>query len=381
MPLSAEVQAEEAFINEFDARPDGTPTAPATDPKVAAPVAPAKPAAIAPKDTPASETAPLDGEATDLEPTDEELAKAAGENVDPELAPAEDEPTEIEEVEDEPVSPDARLSDDTRAALAKHGWDPKELADLPPEARSLVEIKLANIDSSFTRAQQEARSYRADEAKYREAEARFRAEQRYATEHPELVIAEMLKKDPSLAEKVGTITDEFGKPMIDAAFDVNVREQRRLALEAELKVEQDKEAVRSANEKILTRSAEMRSYVAVAMDRLGIPLDPDPAVADIDPIWEAVSAAIWAKGAPEARAQGLTPQELDAVILRQRTRLESFASRLKTTKARDVIRARTKDRQVASPAARAGASRGPARPTGAPTPKNDDEFAEQFAGV
>ncbi len=369
MALDPAVQAEEDFTNDYAERANAASGASASGTDAVA--------TEDPEDTPTEETEDPDGDpATDdpeesAENEDDPDAEPDPETAEDDAAPEDDEPEP-----DEDDDPTEALSEDARKALAKHGWSPKEIKDLPPELRGIVTSKLANIDRAFTRAQTEARAYRKEQAATREAMAALHAERRYLEESPAMAIAEIIKKHPELADEINKLVDDFENPRVAHAFDI----ESKTAREEKLKEERTKLAAeddrRKLDESLEERADQVITYVTQAAKKLGLPFQPELGT-EGDALLGAIEGAIRRKPA-DKRHLGLSNRELDTIIEAHHRAMTAFARKATQDHAKNTIRERTRDRRTTTPANRAGTGGTPARPR-ARTFKNDDEFAEYAA--
>lgn len=135
--------------------------------------------------------------------------------------------------EDEPATEE----EDTTAikeALAKHGAP--SLADIPPEARPLVEKRLKEMQAAFTRAQQEQTAFRKEKATY---DARLA----YEKANPVDAIVERLLATPTLLEQVNEELTKLAEPVYaeaktmrrDAAKDRALVEAEQARKQAEFR--------------------------------------------------------------------------------------------------------------------------------------------------
>jgi len=177
-----------------------------------------------------SDTSSDDPDGDDAEPDED------SDEGDAEDHPEEDDSEESEDgddVEEEDAADDSSEDDDDEEpseefqAAAKRLNIPLTLEDIEDEtARRLVKQKLKGMDAAFTRGMQDLRAYRQDEV-------RFRAEEQFRKENPDLVIAELLQAGgEELFDKVNArmakLTDEDSQ----AAFKIIVDDKRKKAATA-----------------------------------------------------------------------------------------------------------------------------------------------------
>jgi hypothetical protein len=155
----------------------------------------------------------------------DDTAEASGEGEDTEALEAAPEGEEAEAAE-EPEA-EAEAEEDTAAlkeSLAKHG---ARLEDVPEEARPLVEKRLKEMNAAFTRAQQEATTFRAEKAQYE-------AQVAYERQNPVDAIIHRLQSDPLLLSKVNEELERLNEPVYAQAKDIERQTNQKLAiLEAE----------------------------------------------------------------------------------------------------------------------------------------------------
>lgn len=385
-------KAEAAFVDSFASRiaagEVGVDRGRAkADREAAAPAAPAKPAdsekgkttATAEAGTPATDTSTKKAAPSgEPEPgSDDDAAKktakpdtgtdhgAAGDEVDGEPGQGTDKGKQgagEEQVDDEieaTVTDDRDVDDltenelalEARAQLKKHGLT-VTMDDLPPEARPLVKAKFDGMTAAFTRAMM-------DQREYRKEETQFRAERAFVEAHPDLMIAEMIAKDPSLIDKIQARIDEAGTDTGKKAQEVVIRDERRSAVET---IEKQNAAIERVNQ----RADAIDSYVRTACTKMNLPYDI------------VVDAVVNKLNDKPDDARDLTNQEIDAVIGRQQRILAKHVGERRLTQRQEEIQGRKGDKKTVSPAAKSVPDSTPAAPGGKKAPKNDAEFADYF---
>lgn len=151
-------------------------------------------------------------ESTDEETTDDEDDDATGE---------EDAGAGTVEEDEE----DAALSEEF-AKVAKALEMPVSLDDIKdPTARQLVAKKIKAMDAGYTRAMQHLKSFR-------DEQATFQAERKFVAENPDLVVIELLRKDPDLIDRVNARMENLGNEDVAKAFEITVRDKRAEATKA-----------------------------------------------------------------------------------------------------------------------------------------------------
>lgn len=254
------------------------------------------------------------------------------------------------------IAAEKAVEDEFTSVLTKHGLK-TTLEELPEAARPLVKRRLDEQSAAFTRAMQDARSYRGEEAK-------FRAEQKFAAEHPDLFVMELLQKDPALFDKINDLLGEVSTETGKKALEVITKDTRREVLDAVTKAAND---AKEQDDRRMSRADEMVVYTRKVAQRLDVPER-----------FMMKAVAFELRGKPED-SRDLTNDELEKVLRGAFSEYRAIAGKARTEKEKENIRARTKDRQTTSPVARSRTSGTPAAPSGSKPPKTDDEFAEHMA--
>lgn len=250
--------------------------------------------------------------------TEDELSEESG---DDDEATAEDD--DAEEVDDQ-GDDGADISDDLQAAADKHGI-PLTLDDIAdPTARALVAQKVKAMDAGLTRALQEARAYRTDEAQ-------FRAEQKFQRENPALFVAQLLLENPDLFDQVNARMEKLDDEDQKEAFKVIVKDKRKGALDAV-------NAEFQQAEQLNTRAEYVETFARKESSRLGLPFE----LAE-----RAVVMALQAK--PEGK-RDLTDAEIKAAIAAEHKVFEKATRGAKRTASREVLQSRAAHRRPVSPA-------------------------------
>ncbi|MDB4876452.1 MAG: hypothetical protein JWM41_2898 [Gemmatimonadetes bacterium] len=358
----ANLRAEQDFLSSFEAKLDAADTTGAT------PAAGESSTGTTPSGTTATEDQDADEATADTDATDhdddeaeegdegdedEEAAEGEegaelGEDESAEAAGKEKEGKEGEEEEvDDETAADTAAAKDVQDRLVKAGLK-LSLKDIPAEARPLVQKKLDHAQAAITRVLQEATAFRAEKQQ-------FIADQKFRDAHPELVIAEMLAKNPELSDKVNEHIEKLADPDKKKLFEITLREERKAAVDSVL-------AEARQSEVVMQRADEIEAYTRRACDKLGLP---------IGVVEQAIALEILNK---PADARDLTEQELDTVITRQARLLKGHTRATNLGRAKEEIRARTRDRRTTTPAVRTGSGVAAPSPAGKVKPKNDAEF-------
>jgi hypothetical protein len=258
---------------------------------------------------------------------------------------------------------DDSAADGTKAALTKHGAD-LSLDDIPEKFRGIVEKKLKGIDAAYTRAAQEATSFRAKERS-------IRAEEKFRSDNPELVIVEMLRKGgDELFEKVNKTWNRID-PGVEGNDEQTLRDNAML-LDERIENRRGK-AVQAIDAEMqeLTAINDMASKVEQSA-RASAAKHKVPWSDTIDGLLE---AAILRK-APAERAKGLTETEVDQVVSKFAQDHHRTTRANKRDDSRDRVKTRTENRRGPKPTVRppkATASAGSPRPGKVKVDQSDPE--------
>lgn len=231
--------------------------------------------------------------------------------------PDDDDPDEVDDEEnDEPSAL-------TKTALTARGAD-LTLSDVPEKYRPIIEKKVKAVDAAFTRVMQEATAYRPERTQ-------FLAEKKFREENPEMVIVEMLRKDPLLFDKVDALNATLGDETVARAFGVVLKDKRAAAIQAI-------EAEVTGAEKFEARIAEVEGIVAKRAAELGVPeWIADQAVGNV------VSNALREK-------RDATNDEIAAAIAGAAKKYLGERRGQKREQSKETIKSRAEGRRVAPPA-------------------------------
>ena len=334
----------------------------------------AEPKKVAAKDKPAAAKKVAAEEDADTEGAEEHAeSDTSTENPDGEPAESEedseegeesDQPeTEVEESEEDAEAEEeaeseeseeeegGEVSDELVDAAARHSV-PLTLDDIKDEtARKVVKQKFADMDAGFTRVLQEARAYRTEQAE-------FRAEKKFATENPDLVVVELLragmKKDPQFVDNVQARLDKLEDGEAAEVFESLVGKRR----------EDAKKAVTSEMgdlDQRVERSVAIEKQAKTAAASLGLP-------------WRFAERAVVA--AIKSADHPLTDAEVKAAIKAEYTEYDKDLRAMKRTASVDRVKGNTERRAAAPPAKRAPASSSSPRPGPPKKEKYDDDNEE-----
>src|SRR5207237_10336568 len=143
----------------------------------------------------------------------------------------------------------------------------RTIDDPPDEALPLVKKRINEHKAGLTKAMQDARSYRADEAK-------FRAEQKFQNENPAEFVADLLLQHPELGDQVNAIIDGITTPATREAHSIVVEKRRADALTAtqqQLK-QQDARVARGMELDSDSRTAALKTGGPLELDVRGAPI-------------------------------------------------------------------------------------------------------------
>lgn len=282
-----------------------------------------------------------EGEESDQ--TDEE----SEDDADDEDADAGDEKDE----EDEEGEP----SDELREAAARHRI-PLTVEDIKdPTARKVVAQKLASMDAGFTRAMQEARAFRKEQAQ-------VRADQKYRSDNPELAVVELLqeqiRKDPQFLDKINARLDKLEDTEQAEAFKIIVGKKRDDAREA---VERQMGDL----DRRLTRASEVEKVARRTAAELGLP-------------WRfAERAVVQALNGKPEDTRDLTDDEIKKVIRDEHREYDREVRSVTRAESKRRVAEKTASRKSAAPARKAPASATAPRPKPAKEKAYDDNDEEQ----
>lgn len=294
--------------------------------------------------TPAGVTRALDG-------TFAEKAETTPVVQDDEPAGADAPPSDGDEQVDDDAASEAveqALDAEFLAALSKHGID-ADLSGLPDDAKPVVLDKLGQMERGFTKAMQEARAYRKDEAT-------LKAELKFQAEHPADFIVHLLRTKPELADAVNAQLDELeGKPTAAKAHDIVVKDARKTALEAVTGEQDTKETQARRTDEIVT-------YGQDAAKKAGIPFGTL--------VQNTIANVVLTKG-------DITTAEIDGIVTDAAKEFGTVAGERKRTQRADYVKDKVKDQK-------AGLKVRPNQgvtvtPPAKSLPKTDAEFKADFA--
>lgn len=238
--------------------------------------------------------------------------------------------------------PETAIAEDTKALLAAKGADLK-LEDVPDEYRPLIEKKLRGIDQAFSRQSAENTAWRAERAQ-------INAERQFQKDHPELLIADLLRKHPELEGKVLEASPEPDDEASLSAFDKKVSDARDAAKQAAETYEQQyAAAVVRANDTV-----EMATRLAK---------DAGFEYAAVEP-----HLLLAYQQKPDGPDKWLTEEETANVIARFSRMMKKPVRQQLREQSKKQVQARTQRRVATAVPARAAAA--PSRPA-TPAPKKE----------
>lgn len=280
---------------------------------------------------------------------DPEIATPDEEPVTPSATPDDDDAAD--DPDQDPESPDVDDEDEIDeefAAAAKLNKVALTVDDLPEAARPLVKKRIKELETGFTKAMQDARDYRKDEAK-------FKAEERYRAENTAEYVADMLLKDPKLGEAVNALLDGITTETAKKAHEIVVREGRSKALhatEAQLKAQEDR----------AQRGLALDAYTRTQAMKAGVPLELG--------VEASVIAFINEKG-------DITEREIDAIVAQKAKEYANHTRAIRREASKKYVENKVEARKTGGLKVKPGSGITPA-PSGKPRPKNDAEFMESF---
>jgi len=194
---------------------------------------------------------------------------------DPDADPDEDDPDK----EDEPGDED-KDEDEDDSEFGKRARDaklPTSIDDLPDEAKPLVQKRLKEMESGFTRLMQK-------QAEFRTEQREFRTEERYREAHKVEWLVHELLKDPKLETQVAQELEKLrddDSPYIREAASVVAKDHRAKAAKdiADQEADERKESDRLEREDreqaewIVQRGSQVESLARKACTRSGIQFD------------------------------------------------------------------------------------------------------------
>lgn len=136
---------------------------------------------------------------------------------------------------------------------------PMSVDDLPEAARPLVQKRLKEMEAGFTRAMQEQRAYRKQEAE-------FNAEKRFLADRPVDWIVDQFQKNPTLLSQVQEELTRMEEPRYAEARRLNRDADQKLA-KIEAREEQEKhEALQTEVQRLDTLTFEVAKTEGVPYD-------------------------------------------------------------------------------------------------------------------
>lgn len=355
--------ADQAFVERFTAAIDAQAASAAATIAPADTPAPAADAPDAPASEPESASAAsaadaADEDAQDPPTTDDAPAPAAA----PATAPESDDDADDEDDDAEEDTDDAgeeqedAPSAEFAAALEREGAK-LTLDDVPEAARPFVQQRVRELEAGFTKARQR------DTQQLVELKSELRFQQSNPADH----IAAQLRTDPTLADKVNALLEEFERsPTAARAHDVVVEDARAKARTAEQQAVADVDArqreAEALDAHLETRLAEHGVKPGKALQRM---LNDRAALAKA-----------------QTGTVALTQADIDEIVADYAADVaaeKEHARRLqKRADRRRYVADKTADRKTAGLVVRPSAG-APAAPPPPPKPANDEEFANQFA--
>lgn len=292
---------------------------------------------------------------------DEHTADDESEDSDDDATDGDDDSDEAEEDDESAESED----DDDDTAISEDFREVAERSDIPttlddvkdPAGRRLVAQKLRAMDAGYTQMAQKLTAFRKDEA-------RLRAEEKFRTENPDLVIVEMLKKGgEELLKKVNARQERLVDPDAEEVFDSLVEGRRA-------KATREVEATLSASDRLAERVGHVENLTWRLAAKANLPREYAE---------RAIENAILRlpKG-----SRDLTDSQIAEIVQNEARVYTRHARAGQRERSREVVRERTANRKSASrPGSKTPASAASPKPGVRKEPKIDynDEDSRQNA--
>jgi len=278
-------------------------------------------------------------DAVDDEGDDEGEANAAGESGAG--SDSDDDSAAADGDDDADDEPGAGIT----SALERHGAK-LTIDDLPEEARPIVRQRLRQMEAPFTRAMQEAKTFRQEKAA-------LVAENKFMRENLVDFVVEELLKDPTKGEAINAKLEEIGGNATNRkAHEIVVKETReKLATEAAGAVEQE-----AAWQQ---RPALVERYARKNADAAGVKFE------DIE---EAIADHVTQHG-------DITPKDIDRLITTTAKVATSLTRKGKRDGSKQYVTDKLKDRRTAGLKVKPGSGSAPA-PGKGKAPSTDAEFLQ-----
>jgi hypothetical protein len=251
----------------------------------------------------AADDADEDDEDEDDEPDEEEederpTRKPKGEQAKGKKDPKGEQEDDEDDERDAPHQRKDSDEEDTFDAAAKRFKIPTTFAKLlekvpeaqRPEFERALTGRLASMESGFTRAMQEARTYRQEEAE-------LRAELRLGREQPEHAFMAALRKDPKAVERLNALMEKFDR---NGAVLPDYDAEHAKALGAAKTAEQTQ---RDQATKAAERAARIQTYAERRAGKAGVP-------------WEFVEEAV-AFAVATSETGDISEADVDEIVKRK----------------------------------------------------------------
>jgi hypothetical protein len=270
------------------------------------------------KPKPKAEAKP-ESEAKPDEKEDDDETKVAAES---DAKGDEDESDETETEKEDETDPEF-------VEAAKKHAVPVTLDDLPEEARPLVQKKLKDMERGFTKAMQEARSYRAEKAAF-DAEVK----------NLDHFIADKVTADPTLIDKINAEIEKRKNPDYVEALELRKQAAKD---RAEIDASKQTQAEQASQE----RGEYLESYTATQAKAAGVPF------AFVE---EAVALAVTLN-------KNITDDEINEIVAKKAKVYKQHIGATKGAKTRELVKDKASDaknaglKDVPAAVARSQASR------------------------
>lgn len=200
----------------------------------------------------------------------------AADEADPDADAGVDDPDEEDE---DDKSKKGKKDEDDDSEFGKRARDaklPTSIDDLPDEAKPLVQKRLKEMESGFTRLMQK-------QAEFRTEQRQFRTEERYRETHKVEWLVQELLKDPKLEDQVASELEKLREdsPYLREAASVVAKDHRARAAKdiADQEAEERKESERLEKEDreqaewIVRRGSQVETLARKACEKNGIQFD------------------------------------------------------------------------------------------------------------
>ncbi len=236
---------------------------------------------------------------------------------------------EAEEDEPEEETDDEELDPDFTKAASKYDIPislDDVLAKIPKEARAeartFIAQKIKGMDAGYTKAMQEARSYRKEKAQYDQ-------EKSYREAAPDQWLADYIQQNPSVIDKVNAELEKRADPTYAEAHA-----KTRAAEKKEAELAQEKQEIEERNQADAERRTDERiehvtTYVEKSAKSNGVP---------VELVEEAIAAHIM-----QSEDNDITDAEIDQIITAKAKVLNRLTGAAKGAKTKEYAKDKARD--------------------------------------